>query len=153
VITAFGPGLVRHGEQRLDLIARKKAEGGLGKAFLRDGQNVSGRFRHLRSKEIAGVMDESANGGETGIAAANAVVAVFFQMGKKRENALGAASLQGQVGGRGPAGRLQESKKQAEGIAISADGAGTEVALSCDVFGKKPLKQAAEIWSFHGSGD
>ena len=80
-------------------------------------------------------------------------MAVFFQMGKKRESALGAAGLQGQLGGRGPAGRLQESKKQAEGVAVSADCAGAEVALGRDVFDKKPLKQAAEIWSFHGSGD
>lgn len=153
MIAALRPGLVRHSEQGLDLIARQEAEDGLGKAFLRDGQNVSGRFRYLRSKEIVGVMDKGANCGEPGIAAASAVVAVFFQMGKKRENALGAAGLQGQLGGRGPAGRLKESKKQAEGVAVSADSAVTEVALGRDVLGKKPLKQVAEIWSFHGSGD
>lgn len=153
MIPSLGPRLVRHREQGLDLIARQKAEDRLGKAFLRDRQNVSGGFRHLRSKEIAGVMDKGANGGEPGIAAASAVVAVFFQMGKKCENALGAAGLQGQLGGRGPAARLKESKKQAEGVAVSADSAGAEIAMGRDVFGKKPLKQAAEIWSFHGSGD
>lgn len=153
VITPLRPGLIRDSEQRIDLIASEKAEDGPGNAFLRDGENAPGRFGHLWSKEIACVMNEGANGGESGIAAANAVVAVFFEIGKKSENGLGTAGLQGQLGGRRPAGRLQKSKKQTEGIAISANGAGAEVTLRRDVFGEKPLKQTSEIWIFHGSGD
>ena len=128
VSSAFPPGLVRGGDQGVDLGGGQERHDPLVEPLRRDGQDALDEQGVLGMAQ-GGVGEQRPDRGQSHVAGPDAVAPVGFQVVEERGDRRGVQVVPVQLGGLLAGLAVHEAEQQPQGVAVGGDGARAGLAL------------------------
>jgi hypothetical protein len=131
------------GQEGFDLRGREEVDESALEAFLRDIEDTLDPMGVV-GHEDSDVVEEGVDGREAGVAGADTVVAILFEVMEEGSDQGGVELFEAELSGRLGEAVVGKAEQEGEGDLVGLDGMGACLALSLEAVGEERLEEGCE---------